>query len=128
MTYELLLVDDEQCLLESLAEWLTEDDIIVTTAKNGREGLTLMKEKRFDLVVTDINMPTMDGVEMFFAAKAAGVFIPHLFFSACPDTKLVASLKAAGAVAIVEKPNNEKLSVEINNVLVRSGFSYSLVQ
>ncbi len=123
MTYELLLVDDEPCILESLAEWLTDDDINVTKAKNGREGLNLLKEKRFDIVVTDINMPVMDGVEMFFAAKAAGIFIPHIFFSASHDQKLIQCLKAAGAT-VVQKPHNERLSVEINSVLTRKEFSF----
>lgn len=124
MTYELLLVDDEPCILESLAEWLTDDDINVTKAKNGRDGLNLLKEKRFDIVVSDINMPVMDGVEMFFAAKAAGVFIPHIFFSANHDQKLIQSLKAAGAT-FVQKPHNERLSMEINSVLTRSEFMLS---
>lgn len=124
MKWQMLLVDDEPCILETLAEWLTDDDIIVTTAKNGREGLNLLKEKRFDIVVSDINMPVMDGVEMYFAAKAAGVFVPHIFFSANQDHKLIQSLKAAGAAAIIPKPHNERLSAEINSVLVKSQFMF----
>lgn len=124
MKCQMLLVDDEQFILDMLAEWLTDDDVVVTKAKNGREGLNLLKEKRFDIVVSDIRMPVMDGVEMFFAARAAGIFTPHIFFSAHPDQKLIQSLKTAGAAAVVQKPHNERLSIEINSVLARTQFMF----
>jgi CheY-like chemotaxis protein len=119
MKYELLLVDDEVSILESLAEWLTDDDVNVTKARNGKEGLALLKEKKFDVVVSDISMPAMSGIMMFSEAKAAGIFTPIIFFSAHVESELIHTLKFAGATAVVQKPHNERLSVEINNVLVR---------
>lgn len=126
MKYELLLVDDEACILDTLAEWLTDDDINVTTAKNGKEGLALLKSAHFDVVVSDINMPVMDGVEMLFAAKAAGIFIPHIFFSASADAKFIQSLKQNGAI-VVAKPYNERLSMEINSVLTRKELIFPMM-
>ena len=119
MKYELLLVDDEASILESLAEWLTDDDVNVTKATNGKEGLALLKEKKFDVVVSDISMPGMSGIMMISEAKAAGIFTPIIFFSAHVGPELIHTLKFAGATAVVQKPHNERLSVEINNILVR---------
>lgn len=122
MKWELLLIDDEPCILNALAELLTDDEITVTTAKNGLEGLNLLKEKNFDVVVSDISMPAMDGPAMFSEARTSGIFVPFIFFSASADTTLIQKLKIAGAKAIVQKPYFEKLSAEINSVLVRNEF------
>lgn len=119
MKWELLLIEDEESLLELLAELLTEDDISVTTASNGQEGLALMKERHFDVVVSDISMPIMDGATMFFEAKAAGINYPHIFFSAHVGPELSEDLKLAGAYAVVPKPYFEKLSAEINSIFAR---------
>ena len=122
MNWNLLLIDDEPCILDTLAELLTDDDITVTKARNGKEGLALLKERQFDVVVTDITMPVMDGPSMFFLAKAAGIFVPHIFFSAELRPALIETLKIAGAHAIVPKPCFEKLSAEINSILVKKEF------
>ncbi len=118
MKWELLLIDDEPCILDSLAELLTEDDIIVTKAKNGVEGLSLLKERRFDIVVSDFTMPQMDGGEMFAQARACGICTPVIFFSA------ERNLTVPGAAAIVKKPHFERLSVEINSVLNKNQFMF----
>ena len=119
MKWQMLLIDDDLCILDTLAELLAEDDIIVTKAKNGIEGLSLLKENKFDIVVSDLAMPGMDGGRMMVEAAAAGIFVPHVFFSAHFDHKLEQSLKIAGATAVVPKPHFEKLSVEINSVLMK---------
>lgn len=122
MKYELLLVDDEACILDTLAEWLTDDDINVTTAKNGKEGLALLKERHFDVVVSDISMPMMSGIMMFSEARAVGIFTPVIFFSAHAGADLIQTLKYAGATAVIQKPHTERLSIEINSVLLKKDF------
>jgi two-component system response regulator CiaR len=128
MKWELLLIDDEQCILESLAELLTDDDIVVTTATNGQEGLALLKERRFDVVVSDVSMPLMDGKTMLLHARAAGIFIPTIFFSAHANQKIIDDLKQAGAVAVVRKPHIEMLSSELNSVLTRNQFMFAVTE
>lgn len=122
MKWELLLVDDEVCLLETLAELLTDDDVNVTIAKNGEEGLTLLKEKKFDVVVSDINLPVLSGPGMFSKSTSLGIFVPYIFFSATGDHVLKQSLKNQGAAAVVDKPHFEKLSAEVNSVLTKKEF------
>lgn len=125
MKWELLLIDDEQCILDSLAELLTEDDIIVTKAKNGLEGLSLLKEKHFDVVVTDLTMPHMDGHEMLVQARAEGICVPVIYFSASTNPKDIQALKNAGAHAVIMKPHFERLSIEINSVLNKNQFMFA---
>lgn len=125
MRWELLLVDDEPCLLELLAELLTEDDINVTIAANGKVALEMLQNKHFDVVVSDVNMPMMDGLELIQSARDLGIYVPTIFFSAESDEKLVQNLKDSGAVAVVKKPHFERLSSELNSVLTLKQFTYN---
>lgn len=122
MKWELLLIDDEPCILDALAELLTDDDINVTTATNGLEGLKILQKSSFDIVVSDVSMPHMDGLSMLSLARASGIFTPFVFFSASSDPRMVEKLKLMGASAVVNKPHFEKLSAEINSVLVKHEF------
>ncbi len=60
----LLIVDDELHVRESLSAWFTEDGYDVSTAAGGKEALAILGRQRFDVVITDIRMPGMDGIEL----------------------------------------------------------------
>ena len=60
----LLIVDDELHVRESLSAWFTEDGYDVSTASGGKEALAILGRKKFDVVITDIRMPGMDGIEL----------------------------------------------------------------
>ena len=61
---EILLVDDEEDILEFLQYNLTKNDYKTDIAKNGQEALNLTHQKKYDLIILDIMMPGMDGVEV----------------------------------------------------------------
>lgn len=122
MKWKMLLIDDEPSILDSLAELLSEDDVLVTKAKNGKEGLNLLRSEHFDIVVSDISMPEMDGVTMYSMARSLGIFVPHIFFSAHVRPEQVQLLKSQGVVAVVSKPHVERLSAEVNSVLIKKEF------
>jgi CheY-like chemotaxis protein len=65
-----LIVDDEFGLAELLREMLREDGYDVALAINGRLALDILRERRFDLVITDLMMPVMDGAELAAAIRA----------------------------------------------------------
>ena len=60
----LLIVDDELHVRESLSHWFTEDGYDVEAASSGKEALGLLGRHRFDVIVSDIKMPSMDGLEL----------------------------------------------------------------
>ncbi|WP_340025741.1 response regulator [Paenibacillus sp. FSL K6-1096] len=67
MKYKVLLIDDEPSALEGMEMWIDWQELgfeLCGTCGNGREGLKLMKQLQPDLVITDINMPLMNGLEM----------------------------------------------------------------
>lgn len=78
-----LHVEDEvglQEVLEAHFESL-ETEIVLETADDGREGLQLVREEDFDCVISDYNMPFMDGVEMFNSIREEGITVPFIFYT-----------------------------------------------
>jgi two-component system phosphate regulon response regulator PhoB len=66
---EILIVDDERPLRELLASVLTDGGYRVTMAIHGRDALDRIEEARPDLIITDLMMPVMGGVELYRALK-----------------------------------------------------------
>ena len=64
-----LIVDDEFGLAEMLREMLREDGYDVTLAINGRLAFDILRERRVDLIITDLMMPVMDGAELATAIR-----------------------------------------------------------
>jgi len=61
---QLLIVDDELHVRESLSQWFAEDGYDVVAADSGKQALTLLGRRPFDIVITDVRMPGMDGLEL----------------------------------------------------------------
>ncbi len=68
----IMVVDDEAGIRELLSEVLSGKGFNVTSARDGRESLKYMRTKNFDLLITDINMPRLNGVELLKRMKAEG--------------------------------------------------------
>ena len=67
----LLIVEDNEVLRKGLREMLEGEGFEIYTASNGEDALELMKETRPALILSDINMPKMDGFEFFNAVRAS---------------------------------------------------------
>ncbi|MCD4718094.1 MAG: response regulator [Desulfobacterales bacterium] len=69
---KILVVDDERGIRYLLSDVLSDAGFEVSIARDGQESLDQLEENRFDLVITDINMPRLDGIEMLKRMKLAG--------------------------------------------------------
>uniref|UniRef100_A0A832MIK2 Sigma-54-dependent Fis family transcriptional regulator n=1 Tax=Eiseniibacteriota bacterium TaxID=2212470 RepID=A0A832MIK2_UNCEI len=100
----LLVVDDEASVRESLARWFAEDGFTVGTADSAAQALQRMQERRWDILLLDIKMPGMDGMELQqrVAEIDPGATIIFITAHATVDTA-VRALKA-GAFDYVTKP------------------------
>lgn len=103
---DILLVDDETTFVRTLAEGLEScgDRINVITAENGKKAMEIMKTASFDLLITDLKMPVMDGYELLeFATKecpSTRVIVMSMF----SDPGVHARLNRLGVTRFVEKP------------------------
>ncbi len=93
---------------------------LVTEAANGAEGVAKCKAERFDLVVTDLNMPIMDGLSMIEELRKSPAYMgaPILFLTTESDAELKQRAKAAGATGWLTKPfQPDQLVKVVNKVL-----------
>jgi DNA-binding NtrC family response regulator len=100
-------MDDDGTLRETVARGLDRAGHSVHQAGNGRDGLEMLGEHAIDIVVTDINMPDMDGLEVIIALGKAHPGLPVVAISGgglMPGALLLESADALGAVEVLAKP------------------------
>ena len=93
MSLHVLCVDDNPGVRELITRYLTIDGHTVETATNGREGLGKFDAGRFDLVITDKDMPEMDGIQLAVASKQIAPSKPIIMLTAFAD-----EMKAIGDI------------------------------
>jgi len=106
MAQTILIVDDFENTRYVIKFTLTGKGYTVLEANNGKEALSLMDGRKIDLVVTDYNMPVMDGLELVKAIRKMSVyqFIPILMLTTETDATKKEKAKAAEITAWVQKP------------------------
>jgi DNA-binding NtrC family response regulator len=100
----ILLVEDEEDLRRETASFLEIYCGRVIRAANGREALTLFNELRPDIVISDIRMPLMDGLELAVHLKRQAPETPVIFCTAFTDTPYLLKAIELGVSAFVRKP------------------------
>jgi two-component system chemotaxis response regulator CheY len=122
MTASILTVDDSASIRQAIKIALGSAGYTVSEATNGAEGLAKAEAGQFDLIITDLNMPVMDGLTMIQQLRARGkvVGVPIVFLSTESDGDVKAQAKAAGATGWMTKPFEAEQLVRIaNKVLSR---------
>lgn len=105
--YKLMIVDDERLIVEGLAEMIEESDLPVKqiqTAGSALEALELHREQLFDLILTDIRMPRMDGLELFDKVKSIADDCKVIFLSGYSDFEYARTALKLGAFDYLLKP------------------------
>ncbi len=100
----ILLVDDEPDILDILSEVLTRDGYLVTTAQGGNPALLLINQSDFDLIITDLLMPGLDGFELMEAAKEARPDTPVILLTGQGTLHNAVRAIQLGAYDLVTKP------------------------
>lgn len=118
-----LIVDDDDNMREAMMETVARMGVTVEGAENGKIGYSKATEKRFDLIISDMRMPEIDGQAMFEMLKATGITTPICFVTAYGTvTGAVEALKI-GAYDYILKP----FSPEVIEELLRRTFELSAV-
>src|SRR5512134_3717843 len=116
----LLIVDDERSMREMLSILLRRDGHDVTVATNGREAIDVLGRQPFDLVVSDVKMPDVSGVEVIRAARSVNPSIIAIMITAFGSRELIDEVGQLGVDDYVEKPFNvEVLKFRIRKELER---------
>lgn len=118
----ILTVDDSASIRQAIKIALSGEGYAVTEAVNGQDGLDKGGAGGYDLIVTDLNMPVMDGLAMIreLRKRPAGAGVPILFLTTESDAEIKAQAKAAGATGWLTKPfDPEQLIRVVKKVLAK---------
>tara|TARA_B100000614_G_scaffold140798_1_gene125158 strand:- start:94 stop:459 length:366 start_codon:yes stop_codon:yes gene_type:complete len=120
MSKKILTVDDSASIRQMVGFTLRQAGYEVLEAVDGQDGLTKAKADKADLVITDLNMPNMNGLELISALRQEGSykFTPILMLTTESDDSKKAAGKQAGATGWIVKPfNPEQLLQVVGKVL-----------
>lgn len=118
---KILVVDDEKSIRDALCDILTEEKYEVLTAENGEVAWQVLEAEKIDLVMCDIKMPKMDGLELLSKVNQEGLDVPFIMISAhgTIDTAVEATKK--GAYDFIQKPPDlNRILLTVRNALESS--------
>ncbi len=120
MSKTILSVDDSASVLQMVKLTLTNSGYLVVQAANGAEGLARARAGGVDLVLTDLNMPVMDGLTLIRELRKLPAFkgIPIVFLTTESDAAMKQQAKVAGATGWITKPfQQDQLVAVVRRVL-----------
>src|SRR5690606_27524406 len=97
-------VDDDPFVLRSLQRVLSSNGARVSTASDGQAALTALGARRFDVVVSDIDMPNLDGVSLLREIKQRDLDMPVILITGAPDLDSAVHAVDYGALRYLMKP------------------------
>lgn len=106
MTKTVLTVDDSKAIRDMVTFTLQPQGYRVVGAADGAEGLNLFRSEPVNLVITDLNMPVMNGIDMIrrLRAEPRGAGVPIVMLTTETKPEMKAEGKAAGATGWINKP------------------------
>jgi two-component system NtrC family response regulator len=115
---KILVIDDDESLRRVLEYNLAQEGYAVLTASSGEQGLDLLKKERADLVVTDVRMPGMDGLQVLEGVRKVDPNIQVIILTAFGTIEMAVEAMKAGAFHYISKPfNRDELKLTIKKAL-----------
>ncbi len=120
----ILIIDDERSIRKTLNEILSYEGFKIEEATDGEEGLKLFSEKTYDVVLCDIKMPKMDGLEFLVKAGEINSDVPIIMISGHGTIETAVDAVKKGAYDYVAKPPDlNRLLITIRNALDKSSLN-----
>lgn len=118
---KVLVVDDEKIICHTIRIGLQRHGYEVVTAQSAEEALEKIKNEAFDVVLADIRMPEMDGIQMLKAIREIDLRLPVIFITGYPSVETSAEALELGAEAYISKPFHrvENILVPIESAIAR---------
>jgi two-component system, NtrC family, nitrogen regulation response regulator NtrX len=117
----ILVIDDEKSIRNTLKEVLEYEKHTVEIASDGEEGINLFKLNQYDIVLCDIKMPKMDGIEVLEKVFEISTDVPVVMISGHGNIDTAVEAIKKGAFDFIEKPLDlNRLLITIRNALDKS--------
>lgn len=137
---KILIIDDEQSIRETLEMFLHEKGYAVVTSEDGAKGLEAVQRERPDIVILDIRLPGISGLEVLKRIAEKGEGIPVIMITAYHDMETTIQAMKLGAYEYIHKPidvdeleiaidkvvNNQKLNTRLENLIMEISEDYKV--
>ncbi|RJP16648.1 MAG: response regulator [Candidatus Abyssobacteria bacterium SURF_5] len=100
----ILLVDDDQEFRKAMKKMFEKSGYDVTVAADGQEALVALSGKSFDLIISDLRMPNLNGMELMEELKRRKINLPVIFITAYGEVESYMDLMNLGAFEYINKP------------------------
>jgi two-component system response regulator PilR (NtrC family) len=118
---KILVIDDEEIMREVLRELLRSEGYTAEFAEDGKEGLSMALSRVYDLIITDVMLPELNGIEVLREIKRVNSKLPVIVITAFGSIKNAIEAMKEGAFEYVTKPfDNEELLLLISKALEQS--------
>jgi len=112
------VIDDQAMMRDSIREALVAQEHTVQTYGDAHEGLTAIRQRPFDVVLTDLRLPGTDGVELLRELRRLGIDVPVILMTAFASVETAVDAMKLGAFDYVQKPfNAEEISIVIERAI-----------
>ncbi|HVF91805.1 MAG TPA: response regulator [Blastocatellia bacterium] len=127
MSEKILVVDDSDDTREMMAKLLELESFTVITAEDGDAGIYRAKAERPDLIITDINMPNINGIEMIKLLRDEADFsrVPIMAITAYGSSVAAEAIEAGADQAMTKPVEFDSLIEDIKKLLVKARFNGS---
>lgn len=112
MSEKILLIDDEEEFLEAMSERMKAREMDVSTASSAREGLQKAEDEAYDVVILDLQMPEMDGIETLKRLKEKNPELQVILLTGHATVQKGIEAMKLGALDLLEKPTDMKVLAE----------------
>ncbi|HVZ97708.1 MAG TPA: sigma-54 dependent transcriptional regulator [Chitinophagaceae bacterium] len=117
----ILIIDDEKSIRKTLTEILSYEGYKIEEASDGEEGLRRFKEKNFDIVLCDIKMPKIDGIEFLEKAKEINSEVPIIIISGHGNIETAVEAVKKGAYDYISKPPDlNRMLITLRNAMEKT--------
>lgn len=108
----ILVVDDDELLRQSICRLCAKYDLPTVGVDSGKEALDLLRQREFALVLLDLRMPSLDGIEVLRQLKDRGKGPACIVITGCGSVEMSVEAMRQGAVDFIEKPFSPKVLIE----------------
>lgn len=117
----ILIIDDEKAIRKTLSEILSFEGYKIDEAVDGEEGLKKFKDKTYDVVLSDIKMPKLDGLDFLQKALESNPDVPIIMISGHGNIETAVEAVKKGAYDFIQKPPDlNRLLITIRNAMERN--------
>ena len=117
---KILIIEDEEPIRRVLVKILTEEnsEFVLSEAVDGKQGIKLINDEEFDLILCDIKMPKMDGLEVLEQTKKSGISTPFIMLTGHGNVETAVHAMKVGAYDFIPKPPDlNRLLISVRNAI-----------